>query len=87
MADRLRLSKSGDAEVWTRPLSGGAQAIALFSRSAEAAKITVKWTDLGRKSAPAYLRDLWTHSDLSPDGEEYSAVVPPHGVVMLRASE
>jgi alpha-galactosidase len=37
-----RLSKSGDAEVWTRPLSGGAQAIALFDRSAEAAKITIK---------------------------------------------
>ncbi len=37
-----RLSKSGDAEVWTRPLSDGAQAIAFFNRCAEAAKITFK---------------------------------------------
>jgi alpha-galactosidase len=36
-----QVRKSGDAEVWTRPLSGGAQAIALFSCGAETAKITI----------------------------------------------
>src|SRR5713226_3315898 len=42
-----RVWKSGDQEIWTRPLSGGAQAVALFNRAADPAKITVHWADLG----------------------------------------
>src|SRR5881409_1282909 len=82
-----RIAKSGDQEVWVRPLSGGAQAIGLFNRGDAPAKITVKWSDLGLKSAPVRIRDLWTHSDLKLDGLEYSSTVPVHGVVMLRLSK
>src|SRR5215831_3181936 len=42
-----RVWKSGEQEVWTRPLSGGALAVAFFNRSAEAAKISVGWADIG----------------------------------------
>ena len=82
-----RISKSGDQEVWARPLSAGAQAIGLFNRGSAPAKISIKWSDLGLKSAPAQARDLWVHSDLKLDGAEYSVMVPPHGVVMLRAAK
>ena len=77
-----RIAKSGDQEVWSRPLSGGAQAVGLFNRAAEAATITVKWSDVGIK--PAGARDLWTHRDVTLSGAEYSVEVPPHGVVLLR---
>jgi alpha-galactosidase len=79
-----RIAKSGDQEVWARPLSDGGQAIGLFNRGGTPTKITVKWADVGMKSAPAQARDLWAHSDLKLDGAEYSLAVPAHGVVMLR---
>ena len=82
-----RITKSGDQEVWARPLSGGAQAIGLFNRGGSPAKITVNWPDLGLNSAPTHVRDLWAHGDLKLDGAEYSVMVPPHGVVLLRVSK
>jgi len=82
-----RITKSGDQEVWARPLSGGAQAIGLFNRGGSPAKITVNWPDLGQKAAPSRARDLWAHSDLKLGGAEYVATVPAHGVVMLRVSK
>jgi alpha-galactosidase len=82
-----RIAKSADQEVWARALSGDAQAIGLFNRGGAPAKITVKWPDLGLKTAPSRARDLWTHSKLKLDGAEYSAIVPAHGVVMLRVSK
>ena len=81
-----RIAKSGDQEVWVRPLSGGAHAIGLFNRGDAPAKITAKWSDLGLK-AHAHARDLWAHSDLKLDGTEYSVTVPAHGVVMLRIAK
>ena len=78
-----RVAKSGDQEVWAKPLSGSAQAIGLFNRGGTPARITAKWSDLGLKAAPAQARDLWAHSDLKLDGAEYSVTVPAHGVDML----
>ena len=82
-----RIAKSGDQEVWVRPLSGGAQAVGLFNRGGTPEKISVNWSDLGLKTAPAHARDLWGHSELKLDGTEYSVTVPAHGVVMLRIAK
>jgi alpha-galactosidase len=82
-----RIAKSGEQETWARPLFDGGQAIGMFNRSGEPAKIAVKWSELGLKIAPSRVRDLWARSDVKVDGSEYSAMVPPHGVVMLRVTE
>jgi alpha-galactosidase len=82
-----RVSKSGDQEIWVRPLAAGADAIALFNRGAEAAKISFKWEDLGRKTAPTTSRDLWAHKDVQFTGAEYSVMVPSHGVVLLKVGK
>lgn len=82
-----RISKSGEQEVWARPLAGGAQAVGLFNRGPEAGKVNVKWTDLGMKKAPLRARDLWAHSDVKLKGGEYLAEVPAHGVIMLRVKK
>ena len=81
-----RISQSGDQETWSRPLAGGAWAVALFNRAKGDAQMTVKWSDLGIKGAPHAVRDLWAHSDLKASGPEYSATVPGHGVLLLRLS-
>jgi len=82
-----RISKSGDQEIWSRNLAGNAQAVALFNRAQAATKITLKWTDLDLASAPAHIRNLWSHTDVSAVAAEFSATVAPHGVVLLRISQ
>jgi alpha-galactosidase len=79
-----RMSLSGDQEIWVRDLDGGAKALALFNRGADAAKMSVKWKDLGVKGKA---RDLWAHVDVKVEGEVFAATVPSHGVVMLRVSK
>jgi alpha-galactosidase len=85
-----RIAKSGDQEVWARPLFDGGLAIGLFNRGGAPTKITVKWSDLGLKTAPARARDLWAHRDLKLAGtaeSEYSVLVPAHAVEMLRVAK
>ena len=77
--------KSGDQEIWSRPLSGGAQAVAFFNRATEPAKINVRWTDIGI-TGKKRLRDLWLHQNVEWTGPEYSLTIPGHGVVMLCVS-
>jgi alpha-galactosidase len=82
-----RISKPGDQEVWSRPLADGGYAIGIFNRAAKPAKFSLKWSDVGEMSAPTHARELWAHKDLALKGEEYSATVPSHGVVMLRIAK
>jgi alpha-galactosidase len=81
-AQGFRVRKDGDLEVWKKPLSEGI-AVALFNRGAQAARTTVKWTELGVTPARSTVRDLWAHEDVSA-GAELAADVPAHGVVLLR---
>ncbi|MGH9970888.1 MAG: glycoside hydrolase family 27 protein [Pyrinomonadaceae bacterium] len=80
-----RVSKSGDQEIWTKPLSGGGLAVGIFNRANADAPTTVYWSDLGinKKSR---LRDLWEHKDIEWSGPEFSVTIPGHGVVLLRVS-
>jgi alpha-galactosidase len=82
-----RVGGSGDQEVWAKELANGSRAVGLFNRASDSAKVTVKWSGLGFRSAPKHAKDLWSQKDVKLDGPEYSAVVPGHGVVMLRVSK
>jgi len=80
-----RIAKSGDQEVWARPMENKDVAVVLFNRGDRTARISVSWKDLGRKPAEELtVRDLWKHEDLGSFHSEYAAVVPSHGVVMVR---
>ncbi|QOY90539.1 glycoside hydrolase family 27 protein [Paludibaculum fermentans] len=78
-----RLRKDGDTEVWSRPLAGGAYAIALFNRGQEDAEVSVRWSDLDR-NRPRHLRDVWRHEDLGQITEQFTATVRSHGTVLIR---
>jgi len=80
-----RISKSGDQEIWSRNLAGNAQAVALFNR-APAATNHLKVGRSSLTSAPTYVRDLWSHTDVTPTIAEFSANRAPHGVVLLRVA-
>jgi alpha-galactosidase len=81
-----RVSQSGETEVLARPLHDGSMAVGLFNRSDQPAEISVKWETLGLGGKKLRVRDLWKHQDVESTGDHYSAVVPTHGVVLLRVA-
>jgi alpha-galactosidase len=83
---RLVLQETpGGLQVWARPLGGpdSAQAVLLFNRTAQPARMHIPWKELGIYG-PATARDLWAHRNLGLFPREYSTQVPAHGVVLLR---
>ncbi len=79
-------SASGDAQVWTKPLTGGDYAVALFNRGTAPQRISTTAKQVGLPISGAYaLRDLWQHSTTETAGA-ISATVPGHSVVLLRVS-
>jgi alpha-galactosidase len=77
-----RVKAEGPLEIWARPLAGGAKAVGLFNRSDLPANMDLDVADVGF-GRPAKWRDLWLGKDLG-EIRNYRAVVPPHGVVLLR---
>lgn len=91
--DQDQLGKQGDrvwtqgpAEIWAKPLSGGAKAVALFNRAETPRTISLKLSMVGF-GLQAKLRDLWAHKAVTATDGVYTVVVPRHGAVMLKVSE
>jgi alpha-galactosidase len=78
-----RVFARGGVEVWSKPLQGGARAVGVFNRNAADTTGSFTWAQLGLKSRPAALRDLWLHADLTPADSGFSATIPAHGVILL----
>ncbi len=79
-----RVAKNGDLEVWARPLSDGGYAVGLFNRGASSAKVSANWSDVGA-AGQMRVRDLWAHADRGKVADQFSADVPSHGVVLIKA--
>jgi len=75
--------KRGDVEIWVRPLSGDAKAIAVFNLGADDASVNVGWKDLGI-SGVASVRDLWNHHDLPAGNAVYSVTLKPRGSSLIK---
>jgi alpha-galactosidase len=75
-------------QIWMKPLSGGAKAVAIFNYvlDDQAIPITLQLKDVGFTGL-VHARDLWAHIDLEILHGSYTVVVPPGGVVMLRLSK
>ena len=81
-----RVWAEGPKEIWAKPLSGGAKAVALFNRAPEPKSITLKLDVLGF-SPKAKMHDLWTGKDVTATDGSYTVLIPKHGAVLLRVSE
>ena len=76
------VSRKDGIEIWTKSMSGGAKAIAIFNRNTDERPVTFVWSDLGFTRQPASVRDLWRHVDCDVSSG-YSIRVPGHGVFVL----
>jgi alpha-galactosidase len=79
--DRLRAQ--GPHEVWTKPLSGGALAVALFNRGEDMEPITISFAELGVQT-PSEIRNVWTGEKVKGVDGRITFGVPRHGTVLLR---
>jgi alpha-galactosidase len=70
--------------VLVRPLHDGYKAVGLFNRADTPQTITATWASLGITGKKLRVRDLWKHADTNSSADNYSAVVPSHGVVLLK---
>ncbi len=82
-----RIKKDGTSETWAKPLGYRYDtfAVGLFNRANSPATITVNWKDLRLEPSSVTVRDLWGKKDLGTIKDGYSAQVPAHGLVLLKA--
>jgi alpha-galactosidase len=77
-----RVVQRGPLEIWTRPLSAGRTAVALFNRSDATASVDATFAELALQG-PASAREVWSGRDLGVLEEKIAAEVEPHGVALL----
>jgi alpha-galactosidase len=78
-----RVQKHGNIEIWTRPLAGGAVALAIFNLGVPDTSVTVGWQALGISNMRS-VRDPWARHDLPAAMAEYSGTIKSHGAELLR---
>jgi alpha-galactosidase len=77
------VSVASGAEVWSKPMEDGSIAVGLFNRGQTKTTITARWSDLHLQGR-WIVRDAWRQRDVGTFTDEYTAVVAPHGVALLR---
>ncbi|HTQ11689.1 MAG TPA: putative Ig domain-containing protein, partial [Fimbriimonadaceae bacterium] len=78
-----RVVKSGESEVWARPLEDGALAVGLFNMAEDGGPVTASWKALGI-AGRWRVRDLWRQKDLGVFSGSFTAKVGRHGVVLVK---
>ena len=71
------------AEIWSKPLADGGEAVGIFNRSDKAVRAVVTWRNLGYLKPPRQVRDLWTRQDFPP-GDTSEVELPPHGCALWK---
>ncbi len=75
--------KTDEEFVLKKPLEDGSVALGLFNLTTSPRSISADWSQLGLQGSQK-VRDVWRQRDLGVFAQNYSPVVPPHGVIMVR---
>lgn len=81
---KLVQASPSELQVWVKPLLDGSRAVLLLNRASVPTTITASWERVGLRTRRARVRDLWAHTETAVVEDRYAAMVPSHGVVMLR---
>jgi len=74
---------SGSVFVYAKDLEGGSKAVGLFNLGPTNITATAHWSDLNLHGK-RMVRDLWRQQDIGRFDGQFAAVVPSHGVVLVR---
>jgi alpha-galactosidase len=83
----VRIKKTGNLEVWRKPLADGSLALALLNRGSSGAEISFSAGEIGLlESQRGVIRDLWRQEDVADFRPTFSEMVQPHATVLLKIS-
>jgi alpha-galactosidase len=81
-----RVRKEGAGQVWVKPLTGGARAVALLNRGSTKLQITTTARTIRIAHARRYrIENLWTHTATTTTGE-IRARLAPHAAALYRVT-
>jgi alpha-galactosidase len=72
--------------LMVKTLEDGSKAVGLCNRGEVSAEISARWSDVG-VSGRRSVRDLWRQQNLGDFADQFTAVVPRHGVKLLRVQK
>jgi len=75
--------KTGEYEIWTRPLFDGTMAMAMFNKTKNPLEVSANWSELGIQGSQP-VRDLWRRKDLGDSPGAFKAMIAPHGAVLVK---
>ena len=79
-----KIFDKNNIQVWEKELEDGTKAIGIFNLGELAAKQDIDFASLNL-SKKLKLRDVWRQKDIGIYNNSFSASVPSHGVVLLKA--
>jgi len=80
-----RLAKKDSIEIWAKDMEDGSKVAGIFNLGEEETSGTINFADLGL-SGKHLVRDLWREKDLGSFTGQFQAMVPRHGVVLVKFS-
>ncbi len=81
--EAMTVAKNGETRIYAKTLADGSKAVGLFNLGETETQVTVNWSDL-KLQGKLNVRDLWRQKDLGKFTENFTALVPRHGVVLVR---
>lgn len=73
-------------QIWAKDLEDGGKAIGLFNHHRDSFEICFNFAS-AKLNGKILLRDVWRKKDIGIYEESYTAVIPIHGVLLLKASK
>ncbi|WP_083631353.1 putative Ig domain-containing protein [Labilibacter marinus] len=70
-------------EIFVKELADGSKAVGIFNLKDEEAVLTLDWRIAGLTGAKS-IRDVWRQKDIGTYENEFKALVPSHGVVLVK---
>ncbi len=82
-----RVVQTDEYEIWVKNMEDGSKAVGLFNMNGLLEQeVTVKWSDLGIEGRHV-VRDLWRQKNVVRSAKNYTATLPPHGVVLVKITK
>ena len=81
-----QIFRGDSCEVWAKNLEDGSKAAGLFNLSIKKSLVVVNWSELCIKGK-YIVRDLWRQKNIGIYNDRFKALVPGHGVVLVKLSK
>jgi len=81
-----KIFHKNQVQVWTKELQDGSTAIGIFNLDDKPNKQIIDFASL-KLSSKLKLRDAWRQKELGSFSNSYSATLPAHGVILLKANK